>query len=414
MLRHAALLAFVGTVAFGSAAAAGSGQDFSQIERGRYLTVVGDCAACHTKPGGKPFAGGLPIETPFGKVVATNITPDNETGIGLWSDEDFVRAVTQGIRRDGAHLFPAMPYTYYTRVSREDVLAIRAYLETMPAVSNSVSADQLSFPLSVRAVMNAWNALYFKSGQFHPDANKSAEWNRGAYLAEGLMHCGMCHTPKNIAGGDKTGEQLQGYPLQGWFAPDLTTDARRGLGSWSIDDIVTYLKTGHNRFAAAAGPMAEEVANSSSAMTDADLRAVAIWLKDQPVPNEASTLPIESSDKAMKLGGAIYADECSACHTPNGAGIAGLFPALAGAPSVQSTDPMSMIRVLLAGTRSVATDSAPTAPAMPAFAWLLTDRQAAAVLTYIRNTWGNVAPEVTAGDVARRREALGKVNDGRD
>jgi mono/diheme cytochrome c family protein len=375
---------------------------------------VGDCAACHTKPGGKPFAGGLPIETPFGKVVATNITPDNETGIGLWSDEDFVRAVTQGIRRDGAHLFPAMPYTYYTRVSREDVLAIRAYLETMPAVSNSVSADQLSFPLSVRAVMNAWNALYFKSGQFHPDANKSAAWNRGAYLAEGLMHCGMCHTPKNIAGGDKTGEQLQGYPLQGWFAPDLTTDARRGLGSWSIDDIVTYLKTGHNRFAAAAGPMAEEVANSSSAMTDADLRAVAIWLKDQPVPNEASTLPIESSDKAMKLGGAIYADECSACHTPNGAGIAGLFPALAGAPSVQSTDPMSMIRVLLAGTRSVATDSAPTAPAMPAFAWLLTDRQAAAVLTYIRNTWGNVAPEVTAGDVARRREALGKVNDGRD
>ena len=408
MLRHAALLAFVGTVAFGSAATAVSGQDFNQIERGRYLTAVGDCAACHTKPGGKSFAGGRPIETPFGTVVAPNITPDNETGIGLWSDEDFVRAVTQGIRRDGAHLFPAMPYTYYTRVSRDDVLAIRAYLETMPAVSNSVSANQLPFPLSVRADMNAWNALYFNPGEFHPDASKSTEWNRGAYLAEGLMHCGMCHTPKNIAGGDKTGELLQGYALQGWFAPDLTTDPRRGLGSWSIDDIVTYLKTGHNRFAAAAGPMAEEVANSSSVMTDADLRAVATWLKDQPVPNEASARPIESSDKTMKLGATIYADECSACHTPNGAGIAELLPALAGAPSVQSTDPMSMIRVLLAGTRSVATDSAPTAPAMPAFAWLLNDRQAAAVLTYIRNTWGNAAPEVTAGDVASRREALGQ------
>ncbi len=408
MLRHTALLLFFGTVAFGSAAAAGSGQDFSQIERGRYLTAVGDCAACHTKPGGKLFAGGLPIETPFGMVMAPNITPDNETGIGLWSDEDFVRAVTQGIRRDGAHLFPAMPYTYYTRVSRDDVLAIRGYLETVPAISNSVSADQLPFPLSVRADMAAWNALYFKSGEFHPDANKSAEWNRGAYLTEGLMHCGMCHTPKNIAGGDKTGEQLQGYALQGWFAPDLTTDPRRGLGSWSIDDIVTYLKTGHNRFAAATGPMADEVANSSSTMTDADLRAVATWLKDQPSPKEASARPIDAADKTMKLGAAIYADECSACHAPNGTGIVGLFPALALAPSVQSTDPLSMIRVVLAGARSVATDSAPTAPAMPAFAWLLNDRQTAAVLTYIRNTWGNAAPEVATGDVAKRREALGR------
>ena len=408
MLRHTALLALFGTAAFGRAAAAGSGQDFSQIERGRYLTAVGDCAACHTKPGGKPFAGGLPIETPFGKVVAPNITPDNETGIGLWSDDDFVRAVTQGIRRDGAHLFPAMPYTYYTKVNRDDVLAIRAYLETVPAVSNSVSADQLPFPLSVRADMAAWNALYFTPGEFQPDPNKSAEWNRGAYLAEGLMHCGACHTPKNIAGGDKTGEQLQGYALQGWFAPDITTDQRRGLGSWSVDDIVAYLKTGHNRFAAATGPMADEVANSSSKMTDADLHAVATWLKDQPAPKEASARPVAAADKAMKTGAAIYADECSACHTPHGAGIAELFPALAGAPSVQSTDPTSMIRVVLAGTRSVATDSAPTAPAMPAFAWLLNDRQAAAVLTYIRNTWGNAAPEVAAGDVAKRREALGR------
>lgn len=407
MLRRVALWASLGLVAIGGAAAANSGQDFSQIERGRYLTVAGDCGSCHTKPGGKAFAGGLPIETPFGNVVAPNITPDNHTGIGLWSDDDFVRAVTEGIRRDGAHLFPAMPYNYYTKVRRDDVLAIRAYLATLPAVSNSVTTDQLPFPLSVRADMAAWNALYFTSGEFHPTPDKSREWNRGAYLVEGLMHCGACHTPKNLAGGDKTSENLQGYALQGWFAPDLTGDPRRGLGSWSLDDIVTYLKSGHNRFAAAAGPMADVVAKSSAKMSDTDLHAVATWLKDQPAPKDASTQPVDSS-ASMKLGAAIYADECSACHTPSGGGIPKLFPVLAGAPAVQSSDPASMIRVVLAGTRSVATDGAPTASAMPGFGWLLTDRQTAAVLTYIRNAWGNAAPDVTAADVTKGREALAR------
>jgi mono/diheme cytochrome c family protein len=406
--RAVLLVAAMALTAVSQAVAGNSGQDFSLIERGRYLTTAGDCAGCHTKPDGPDFAGGLPIETPFGKVVAPNITPDTATGIGAWSDDEFVRAMTKGVRRDGAHLFPAMPYPYYTKVRRDDLLAIRAWLATVPAVNNAVHADQLPFPLKIRTDMAAWNRLFFTLGQFRPVPGKGEVWNRGAYLAEGLMHCGACHTPKNVAGADKNAERFQGSLLQGWYSPDITNDARRGLGSWSIDDIATYLKSGHNRFAAAAGPMADEVAHSSSKMTDADLHAVATWLKDRPVPKEDNATPAATSDPVMKAGAAIYAEECSACHTPAGTGIPGLFPALAGAPAVQSVDPASAIRVVLTGARSVSTAAAPTAPAMPGFAWLLDDQQTASVLTYIRNAWGNAASKVTAGEVSKRRDALAK------
>ena len=355
MRSPAALSAAIFLVALSGLAFAGNtGQDFSQIERGRYLATAGDCAGCHTKPGGRDFAGGLPVDTPFGTVVAPNITPDNATGIGLWNDDDFLRAMTQGIRKDGAHLFPAMPYPYFTKVNRDDVLAIRAYLSTVPAVDHGVEADQLPFPLSVRGDMAAWNKLYFTPGEFRRDTSRSDEWNRGAYLVEGLMHCGACHTPKNFAGGDKNDERLQGYALQGWFAPDITTDKRRGIGSWSADDLIAYLKTGHNRFTAATGPMADVVSRSSSKMTDADLHAVATYLTEQPAPDEKSPQPVAASDPAMKAGAAIYADECSACHAPPGTGVRNLFPALAGSASVQSTDPTSLIRIVLAGTQSVA------------------------------------------------------------
>jgi mono/diheme cytochrome c family protein len=312
------------------------------------------------------------------------------------------------MRNDGAHLYPAMPYPYYTKMTRDDALAIRAYLSTVDPVKNHVVADQLPFPFSVRGDMAAWNKLYFTSGEFKPAADKSAEWNRGAYLVEGLMHCGACHTPKNVAGGDKTDEALQGGPVQGWFAPDITNAARRGLGSWPIEEIVAYLKTGHNHTTAATGPMGQEVADSSSKMTDADLRAVAVYLKDRPGVEDKAPKPLAATDPAMKGGAAIYADECSACHTPKGAGVPGMFPALAGSPAVQSEDPTSLMRVVLAGTRSVATDAAPTAPAMPAFGRALDDREAAAVLTYIRNSWGNAAPAVTAGQVADQHRALAK------
>ena len=383
-------------------------QNFVQIERGRYLTLAGDCASCHTVPGsGQPFAGGRPIETPFGVVVAANITPDRETGIGAWSDELFLRALREGKGHGGELLYPAMPYTYYTKVSERDGLAIRAYLNTVSPVRNAVVSNKLPFPFNVREGVAAWNELYFKSGEFKPDLAKSAEWNRGAYLVEGLGHCGACHTPKTTLGGDDLSHALQGYALQGWFAPNITNDDERGLGGWSVADIVSYLKGGHNAISAATGIMAEEISLSSSQMTDADLTAIATYLK--ALPGQTSSPPqaaISASDPAMVAGGAIYADECSACHGLDGKGVPSLFPSLAGSSNVRSTDPTSLIRVLLEGARSVATASEQTGPGMPSFAWKLNDAEAAAVLTYLRNSWGSSAPAVAADQVKSVRAAI--------
>jgi len=386
-------------------------QEFEQIQHGRYLTIVGDCAACHTLPGsGHNFAGGRAIETPFGQILAPNITPDSETGIGAWTDDEFVNALTKGTGRDGKRLYPAMPYTYYTKLTHDDALAIRAYLNTVAAVRHPVNPNQLPFPFNIRASLIGWDTLFFTPGAFKPDPNKSAEWNRGAYLAEGLAHCNACHTPKNFLGGDKTSESLRGYALQGWFAPDITNNSPRGLGGWSADEIAAYLKTGHNSSSAATGLMAEAVERSTSQMTDADLKAIAAYLKDTPTQNENAGAA--KPDKAtMKLGAAIYADECSGCHTANGQGASGLFPSLKGSPVVQQTDPTSLLHVVLRGARSAATDGAPTGAAMPQFAWILNDAQVAAVLTYIRNAWGNNAPAVGAGEAGAARHALVERND---
>ena len=390
-------------------------QNFGQIERGRYLAIAGDCASCHTAPGsGQPFAGGRPIETPFGVVVGANITPDPETGIGAWSDELFVRALSEGKGRDGQLLYPAMPYPYYTKLTESDALAIRAYLNTVAPVRNAVVSNKLPFPFDVRQGMTAWNALYFKSGEFKPDAAKSPEWNCGAYLVEGLGHCGACHTPKTTLGGDDHARALQGYALQGWFAPNITNDNERGLGGWSVADIVAYLKNGHNPVTASTGIMAEEITLSSSHMTDADLTAIATYLKDLPgqtaVPPPAA---ISASDPNMVAGSAIYADECSACHGLDGKGVPYLFPSLAGSPNVRSTDPASLVRILIEGARSVATAGEPTGPGMPSFAWKLSDDQAAAVLTYIRNSWGASASVVPASQVAQGRARASMAATGR-
>jgi mono/diheme cytochrome c family protein len=394
------------------------GQSFDQIERGRYLSIVGDCGACHTLPGsGHDLAGGRILETPFGNLLAPNITPDPVTGIGAWTDDEFVNAMTKGTGRNGTHLFPAMPYTYYTKISRDDALAIRAYLNTIPPVHNEVRADQLPFPLSVRANMAAWDRLFFKPGEFKPDPGKSAEWNRGAFLTEGLGHCGLCHTSKNELGGDEQDRAMQGYALQGWFAADLTNDPRHGLGSWSVDDIATYLKTGRNKFASATGLMAEEINDSTSKMTDPDLRAIAVYLKDRPGDpantgqNPAAPTALAPETAAIKIGQQIYADECAGCHKADGKGAPNLFPALAGTSIVQQSDPTSLLHVVLRGTAGLATPQAPTGASMPAFAWVLNDDQVAAVLTYIRNTWGNSAPAVTAGDANKARAALAERND---
>ena len=382
-------------------------QSFDRIERGRYLAILADCTACHTAPGGQPFAGGLVLKTPFGDLAAPNITPDSETGIGNWTDDEFVASMHDGRGRGGIRLFPAMPYPAYTKMTRDDVLAIRSYLATITAVRNAVIANQLPFPLSIRTNILFWNLLNFTQGRFQPNTQKSAEWNRGAYIVQGAAHCGTCHTPKTILGGDKVGAPLAGATLQGWFAPNITADPRKGIGNWSQDDIVQYLKTGANSWTLASGPMAEAVVHSTSNMTDEDLAAIAVYLKDSGIAWSASkTAPVTSDSGIMRAGSAIYKDSCAACHKDSGAGESDLFPRLAGSGLVQSDDATTLIRIVLQGSRAVSTSSKPTAPAMPALDWRLNDAQVASVLTYIRNSWGNAAAPVAARAVANLRSAL--------
>jgi mono/diheme cytochrome c family protein len=403
------LLLACALLALGTAAARAQNPDkqsFEVIEHGRYMTIAGDCAACHTAKGGQPFAGGGALQTPFGTLLAPNITPDVETGIGGWTDDEFLEAVRTGIGHGGIHLYPAMPYTYYTKMTREDVIAIRAYLDTVQPVSNEVHANQLPFPFNQREAMLGWNQLYFTPGEFKPDPGKSAEWNRGAYLVEGAEHCGLCHTPKNVMGGDKNGEAMQGSVLQSWYAPDLTGNRRIGIGDWTVDDIALYLKTGRNRYDIASGPMADAVYHSTSHLTDADLRAIAAYLKDLPPGGGLAPQPVSAQDPVMQQGQAIYNNQCAACHTVAGEGIVGLFPRLSRTPLVQQSQATSLIRVVLEGSRAVATNAAPTGPAMPSFAWRLSDADVAAVVTYIRNAWGNAAPAVSASEVANMRQML--------
>lgn len=403
------ITAAVLAVAFAGAAFAQDTQSFDRIERGHYLAILGDCAACHTKPGGQPFAGGLALQTPFGTIVAPNITPDRDTGIGNWTDAEFVAALHDGRGHNGTRLYPAMPYPAYTKMTDEDVLALRAYLATVAPVSNSVVSNQLPFPLNIRLAMLFWNAMNFTPGRYQPNPDKSAEWNRGAYIVEGAAHCGTCHTPKTFLGGDKTDAALAGATLQGWFAPDITTNPRTGIGNWSKDDLVQYLKTGTNNWTLASGPMAEAVTHSTSKMTDEDIAAIATYLKDGRAGTATSKpAPVAANDNAMRAGAAIYKDSCAACHKDSGEGEAGLFPRLAGSASVQSDDPTTLARVVLQGTRAVSTPSKPTAPAMPRFDWRLDNAQVAAVLTYIRNSWGNAASSVAADTIASQRSSLAK------
>lgn len=378
---------------------------YNMVTKGRYLATVGDCTACHTLPGKPLFSGGVILDTPFGKLAGANITPDPVHGIGRWTFEDFQNVMSNGHGLDGKRLYGAMPFTAYTKVRREDNLAIWAYLKTVDASDNEVETNQLPFPFNVRTSLIGWNLLNFKEGEFKADPQKSEQWNRGAYLVEGLGHCGTCHTPKGLTGGDKSDQFLMGANLQNWVAPNITSQGHDGLGAWNEDDIVKYLKTGANRFDIASGPMAEEVEHSSQHWSDQDLLAVAVYLKDGAKPVEEAK-PIAASDAAMVAGKGIYADRCSACHTPNGEGAANLFPKLAMAPLINSADPSSLIRVVLAGSRAGATDAAPTAPAMPSFGWNLSDENVADVLTYVRNTWGNAAPAVSSADVKDVREAL--------
>jgi mono/diheme cytochrome c family protein len=402
--RHLAkIAALVVALLAANAAAAADLQSFEVIARGRYLATAADCGACHTKPGGKPYAGGVALETPFGTLVGPNITPDRDAGIGAWTDDEFVAALHDGRGRGGVRLFPAMPYPAYTKMSREDALAIRAYLQTIQPVPDRIEPNQLPFPLSIRFNMAVWNALNFTPGRLEPDPAKSTEWNHGRYLVDALGHCGACHTPKTYLGADKNSAYLQGGRLQGWFAPNITADNRKGIGGWSIDELVSYLKTGANKDAIATGDMTEEIVHSSSHMTDDDLKAIAVYLKSL-VPEGAIAPPaLAASDPHMVAGQAIYKDSCAACHADAGTGSPGLFARLAGSHTVQSDDPTTLIRVVLAGAQGAGTADAPTSPAMPSFGWRLNDAQVASVLTYIRNSWGNAASAVSPDQVSAAR-----------
>jgi mono/diheme cytochrome c family protein len=375
-----------------------------QLARGRYLVQMGDCIACHTAQGGERFAGGRPVQTPFGTLLSANLTSDRQTGIGRYNPDTFYRALHEGIDHEGRHLYPAFPYNYYTRVSREDADAMFAYLRTIPPVRKEVDRNRLPFPFNIRAGMAVWNAMFFHPGNVQADASKPAQWNRGAYIVEGLGHCQACHTPKNFLGSDKHDEAFRGGRFAQWFAPDLTQNRRTGLGGWDEKQLREFFKSGANAHSAASGEMGEVVAFSTSQLTDEDAQAVIAYLQTLSASPDAQ-VPAPDAN-VMKQGEAIWQDACAACHRADGKGVPRYFPPIEHNLNVQQKDPTTLVHYVLAGARKVATDAAPTALTMPAFAWKLSDDQVAAVATYVRNSWGNAAPAVKAEDVAKLRKDL--------
>ncbi|WP_213989117.1 c-type cytochrome [Sodalis sp. dw_96] len=380
--------------------------DAAAVERGHYIALAGDCVACHTKPGSKEaYSGGYAISTPFGGIFASNITPDVETGIGNWTERDFYRAVRHGKGKNGENLYPAMPYNAYIKINDRDMRDLWMYMRSVKPVHNRVPATRLPFPYNIRLAMMGWNLLFFKNDGFIPDGGKSAEWNRGAYLVQGLGHCAACHTAKNPIGGD-TGDYLQGSNLGEWYAPEITGNRYSGIGSWSDDQVVQYLKQGSNQVAVASGPMAEAVTNSTQYLTAADLHAITTYLRSQPGSESQKPARQPVDTPQMKMGANVYSANCSACHNSDGKGIPNLAAGLANNPAVMGPDASSLITTVLQGGRGAVTTGNPTQGAMPSFAWKLSDEQVAAVTTYIRNTWGNAAPAVGARDVADKRGLL--------
>jgi mono/diheme cytochrome c family protein len=381
----------------------GSAQPSTEaITRGKALVEAGDCAGCHTADPQKPFAGGKRIETPFGGIYSPNLTPDRDTGLGLWSDDDFYRALRYGVAPDGSRYYPAFPYPNFTKLVRDDIFAIRAYLTTLAPVRNKAPPPDMRFPLNFRVVMRVWNWLFLKPGIIMPDQAKSTAWNRGRYLVEGLAHCGACHTPKNIFGADKRNQAFGGGPVDGMFAPRLDGAARSGLKSWSVEDIAEYLQSGRNGRSHAGPLMSQVVVNSTSKMSDSDIRAIATYLKALP---PGAPEPVLSPPPAAQMadGEKIYRGACIACHELDGSGAPRIYPPLPGNANLQSENPASTLRIILDGAESLTTPRAPNAGSMPAYA-NLPDQQIADVTTYIRNAWGNAAPAVTAAQVAKARK----------
>jgi mono/diheme cytochrome c family protein len=385
------------------------------IARGQYLTTAADCAACHTLSAARPFAGGLPFKLPFGTVYSTNITADRQTGIGAWSDDDFVRALQQGVAKGGRHLYPAFPYTSYTALSRDDAVAIKAYLFSLPTVHAPARANSLSFPFNQRWGLAFWNAAFLRDHRFRPDPALSTEENRGAYLASALGHCGECHTPRNLGYAMKPGQQFAGTMLEGWRAYNITGDRRFGVGGWSDRQLGDYLSTGHAEGrGSASGPMSEVVEKSLQHLAPEDIRAMVAYLRQTParpgaVVTEVNRAPAMlasaawgpgPSEPQASLGARIFQGACASCHQWNGQGQETAYAALAGSQAANDPDGVNLTQVVLKG----ASLRTPQGTAyMPAFSRAYSDQEIAAVANYVIGHFGGRAGRVTPADVARRR-----------
>ena len=408
-----ATLALLGTASLHAAEV-----DQSLIKQGEYLARAGDCVACHTAKGGKPFAGGLPMETPIGTIYSTNITPD-KTGVGEYSFEDFDQAVRHGVAKNGSTLYPAMPYPSYARVSETDMQALYAYfMHGVEPVAQENKASDIPWPLSMRWPLMGWRWLFAPKVEDYKATSTDPVIDRGAYLVEGLGHCGACHTPraltmqeKSLSAADGTTFLAGSAPLEGWIAKSLRGDHKDGLGSWSEEQLVQFLKTGRSDRSAVFGGMSDVVTHSMQYMTDADLTAIARYLKSLPAtdPNDQPHQYDEKAAKALwngddsQRGASVYIDNCAACHRTDGHGYTRVFPALAGNPVLQSEDPTSLIHIVLKGGTLPATHTAPSTFTMPGFAWRLSDQEVADVVSFIRGSWGNKGAPVSAKEVGGLR-----------
>ena len=414
----------------GSASINAAEVDQNLINQGEYLARAGDCVACHTAKDGKPFAGGLPMETPIGTIYSTNITPD-KTGLGDYSFEDFDKAVRHGVAKNGSTLYPAMPYPSYASVTEPDMQALYAYfMHGVAPVAQENKASDIPWPLSMRWPLMGWRWLFAPAvADYQAAPGADAVVSRGAYLVEGLGHCGACHTPRALTMQEKSLNAGEGStflsgsaPLEGWIAKSLRSDHKDGLGSWSEEQLVQFLKTGRSDRSAVFGGMSDVVTHSLQYMTDADLTAIARYLKSLPA-NDPNDQPHQYDKQVAQAlwkgddsqpGASVYIDNCAACHRTDGHGYTRVFPALAGNPVLQSQDPTSLIHIVLKGGTLPATHTAPSTFTMPGFAWRLSDQEVADVVSFIRSSWGNKGEPVKASTVADLRKDDMKTTSGND
>lgn len=385
-----------------------------QIERGAYLARAGNCMGCHSARGGQSYAGGRAIPTPFGSIYASNITPDTETGIGSWTSQDFWRAIHNGKSKDGHFLYPAFPYPNYTKLSRADADALFAFFKTVPPVRLENKEQKLRFPYNQRMLLAFWRTLYFTPGEFATEAKQSPQWNRGAYLVQGLGHCAACHTARNALGGTLTGADLAGgmIPMLDWYASSLTPDAENGLGTWEAKDIADLLKSGISERGAVFGPMAEVVKGSLQHLSQSDIDAMVTYLKTGNGKSNSgyvkqAAAPSAAQEATLKQGAKLYEQHCAACHQADGKGIPPAYPSLAGKAPVAHhsalNPPGNQIRIVLNGGYPPSTAGNPRPYGMPAFSPMMNDDEVAAVISYIRTSWNNNGTLVSPVEVRRFR-----------